>query len=209
MSKKTLKPKKLTTRKVKNQLEVEKINPEEITSFVEKILQTDPIPVVVEAVVDPVVDPKKRRKKKPSDKPHYVNGKDFEDAIREYYRTDIVTDYLGEAIKKIASGLSYAPNFINYSYKDEMVGDAVVKMYQALKYKKFKLDHGFKPFSYFTTIAFHAFISRIKKEKKHHQLIEEYRDRQYEIMINADEDMRSHKVYVKPGHSDEVSYYDE
>ena len=43
MSKKTLKPKKSTTRKVKNQLEVEDINPEEITSFVEKILQSDPI----------------------------------------------------------------------------------------------------------------------------------------------------------------------
>lgn len=205
MSKKTLKPKKLPTPKAKKQLNIEEVNPEEITSFVEKILQADPVPQIEEASPDP----KKKRKKKPSDKPHYVNGRDFEDAIREYYKTDKVTDYLGECIKKIASGLSYAPNFINYSYKDEMVGDAVVKMYQALKYKKFKLDHGFKPFSYFTTIAFHAFISRIKKEKKHHQLIEEYRDRQYEIMINADEDMRSHKVYVKPGHSDEINYYDE
>jgi hypothetical protein len=203
MSKKTLKPKKLTTPKAKKKLDVDEVNPEEITSFVEKILQSDPV------VENATPDPKKKRKKKPSDKPHYVNGRDFEDAIREFYKTDKVTDYLGECIKKIASGLSYAPNFINYSYKDEMVGDAVVKMYQALKYKKFKLDHGFKPFSYFTTIAFHAFISRIKKEKKHHQLIEEYRDRQYEIMINADEDMRSHKVYVKPGHSDEINYYDE
>jgi hypothetical protein len=206
MSKKTLKPKKLTIPKVKKQIDIEEVNPEEITSFVEKILQTDPLPV---GSIEQPTDLKKRRKKKPSDKPHYVNGNDFENAIREYYRTDKITDYLGESIKKIANGLSYAPNFINYSYKDEMVGDAVVKMYQALKYKKFKLDHGFKPFSYFTTIAFHAFISRIKKEKKHHQLIEEYRDRQYEIMINADEDMRSHKVYVRPGHSDEINYYDE
>lgn len=200
MNKKTLTPKKSLTPKNKEKDLIPEVDPEEISSFVEKILQKDPI----------VEEPTKiRKRKKPSDKPHYVNGKEFEDAIREFYRTDIVTNYLGEAIKKIANGLSFAPNFINYSYKDEMVGDAVVKMYQALKYKKFKLDHGFKPFSYFTTIAFHAFISRIKKEKKHHQLIEEYRDRQYEIMINADEDMRSHKVYVKPGHSDEVSYYDE
>jgi len=200
MNKKTLIPKKLPTRKNKETDSLPEVDPEAISSFVEEILQKEPI------VSEPV---KIRKRKKPSDKPHYVNGKEFEDAIREFYKTDIVTNYLGEAIKKIASGLSFAPNFINYSYKDEMVGDAVVKMYQALKYKKFKLDHGFKPFSYFTTIAFHAFISRIKKEKKHHQLIEEYRDRQYEMMINADEDMRSHKVYVKPGHSDGVSYYDE
>ena len=159
MTKKTLLRKPSNTQKNKKaKLEIEVVVDPEITNFVEKILQTEPV-VVVDG-------PIKRRKKKPSDKPHYVNGKDFEDAIRKYYETDKITDYLGEAIKKIASGLSFAPNFINYSYKDEMVGDAVVKMYQALKYKKFKLDHGFKPFSYFTTIAFHAFISRIKKERK-------------------------------------------
>jgi hypothetical protein len=203
MTKKTLQRKPSNTRKSKKttlNVEVE-IDPD-ITNFVEKILQTD--------VIEPVADvAPKRRKKKPSDKPHYVNGKDFEDAIRKYYETDQITNYLGESIKKIACGLSFAPNFINYSYKDEMVGDAVVKMYQALKYKKFKLDQGFKPFSYFTTIAFHAFISRIKKEKKHHQLIEEYRDRQYELMINADEDMRSHKVYVRPGSLDGSNYHDD
>jgi hypothetical protein len=199
MIKKPLAPKKSDIKKLKN---IEEVIPEDISTLVETIIQTTD--------VVPVIEGKKiKRKKKPSDKPHYVNGKAFEDAIREYYSTDKITEYLGEAIKKIASGLSFAPNFINYSYKDEMVGDAVVKMYQALKYKKFKLDHGFKPFSYFTTIAFHAFISRIKKEKKHHQLIEEYRDRQYELMLNSDEDMRSHKVYVKPGHSDGISYYDE
>lgn len=206
MSKKTLQPKKSLTKKSKrskNSDELEIVDPEKITSFVEQILQDETQLEKVETA------PTIKRRKKPSEKPHYVNGKDFEDAIRQYYETDKITDYLGESIKKIASGLSFAPNFINYSYKDEMVGDAVVKMYQALKYKKFKLDQGFKPFSYFTTIAFHAFISRIKKEKKHHQLIEEYRDRQYELMINADEGMRSHKVYVKPGHSDGVSYNDD
>jgi hypothetical protein len=200
MNKKTLKPKKLHTKKSKE----ESIDPK-IISLVEEILQP-----VESAEATPGKKPiRVRKNKKPSEKPHYVNGNEFEDAIRKYYETDKITDYLGESIKKIAVGLSYAGNFINYSYKDDMVGDAVVKMYQALKYKKFKLDQGFKPFSYFTTIAFHAFISRIKKEKKHHQLIEEYKDRQYTLMINADEDMRSHKVYVKPGHSDGSSYNDD
>lgn len=128
------------------------------------------------------------RKLKPSEKPHYVNSKQFEEEIRQYYNTEDMTSYLAEAIRRIAYGLSFAPNFINYSYRDEMIGDAVVKMYQALKYKKFKLDHGFSPFSYFTTIAFHAFISRIKKEKKHHQLIADYRERNYDSLLNRDED---------------------
>jgi hypothetical protein len=207
MSKKTLQPKKSPTKRSKKEPSIDLVIDPAITEIVEKILQ-NPDPVI-ETVVESTSTAIPRRKKKPSEKPHYVNGKEFEDAIREFYRTDIITNYLAESLKKIASGLSFAGNFINYSYKDEMIGDAIVKMYQALKYKKFKLDHGFKPFSYFTTIAFHAFISRIKKEKKHHQLIEEYRDRQYGIMINADEDMRSHKVYVKPGHSDGASYHDD
>jgi len=117
------------------------------------------------------------KKLKASEKPHYVNSREFEDAIRKYYKNGEMTEYLADSIRRIAYGLSFAPNFINYSYRDEMIGDAVVKMYQALKYKKFHLDKGFSPFSYFTTIAFHAFISRIKKEKKYHQLIVDYRER--------------------------------
>lgn len=140
------------------------------------------------AVLSGQASAKTGKKLKPSEKPHYVNSKQFEEEIRQYYKTENMTEYLAEAIRRISHGLSYAPNFINYSYRDEMIGDAVVKMYQALKYKKFKLDHGFSPFSYFTTIAFHAFISRIKKEKKHHQLIVDYRERNYDSLLNRDED---------------------
>jgi len=139
------------------------------------------------------------KKLKPSEKPHYVNSKQFEEEIRLYYKTDKMTEYLADAIRRIAYGLSFAPNFINYSYRDEMIGDAVVKMYQALKYKKFKLNQGFSPFSYFTTIAFHAFISRIKKEKKHHQLIADFRERNYDSLINKDEDGTGVRVYTPDG----------
>jgi hypothetical protein len=139
----------------------------------------------------------KKRKLKPSEKPHYVNSKQFEEEIKLFYKTDNMTEYLADAIKRITYGLSFAPNFINYSYRDEMMGDALVKMYQALKYKKFKVDQGFSPFSYFTTIAFHAFISRIKKEKKHHQLITDFRERNYDSLINRDEDETGIRICTK------------
>ena len=150
---------------------------------------------VVAALTGEQSGPVPGKKLKPSEKPHYVNSKQFEEEIRQYYKTDKMTEYLADSIRRIAYGLSFAPNFINYSYRDEMIGDAVVKMYQALKYKKFKLDHGFSPFSYFTTIAFHAFISRIKKEKKHHQLITDYRERNYDSLLNKDEDDTGVRVY--------------
>lgn len=122
------------------------------------------------------------KKSKKDKKAHYVNGKEFTQDIRDYYSSgsDDVGDKLGESIFKIAKGLSYAPNFINYSYKDDMVGDAIVKMFSALRSKKFNLETGNNPFSYFTTIAFHAFINRIKKEKKQRQVINDYQEMVYE-----------------------------
>lgn len=158
--------------------------------------------------VEPPAPVTEKRKLKPSEKPHYVNSKQFEEEIRKYYKTENMTNYLADSIRRIAHGLSFAPNFINYSYRDEMIGDACVKMYQALKYKKFKLDKGFSPFSYFTTIAFHAFISRIKKEKKHHQLIADYRERNYDRLLNKDEGDTGVRVYSDPGNMDN-SFYNE
>jgi len=138
------------------------------------------------------------KKVKPKDKVHYVNSKDFEEEIRKYYKSGNITEKLGESLTKIAHGLSYAPNFINYSYKDDMIGDAIVKMFSALRNKKFKLNTGFSPFSYFTTIAFHAFINRIKKENKHHAVLNEYRDKVYtDLMLNPDENGSAH-IYVEP-----------
>lgn len=146
------------------------------------------------------------KKIKPRDKEHYVNGKELEEEIRQYYSTGVITVKLGESINKIASGLSYATNFINYSYKEDMVGDAIVKMFSALKNKSFKLDSGFSPFSYFTTIAFHAFINRIKKEKKHHEALNDYRDKVYtELMIDNNEVNGTH-VYVDPTYANDDDY---
>ena len=125
---------------------------------------------------------------------HYVDQSELKTAIEKYYATDDCTDYLCECINKIAQGLSFSPSFINYSYKDDMVGDAVVKMFSALKRKKFDIKSETNPFSYFTTIAFHAFINRIKKEKKHHEAVAAYRDSKYEELLTTGEV----NIYVKP-----------
>jgi DNA-directed RNA polymerase specialized sigma24 family protein len=149
----------------------------------------------------------KKKRKKAEDKPHYVNAKEFEDALTKYYDDDKISNYLGESIQRIANGLSYAPNFINYSFKEDMVGDAILKMYQAILHKKFKLNQGFSPFGYFTTIAYHAFICRIKKEKKHHEVVEEYKERNFDLMMNDSDEFNSSKVYTRPASIDKVDNY--
>lgn len=136
------------------------------------------------AAAKPKAKPKAKKAKEK--KPHYVNSKEFTQDIIDYYNsgTDEIGEKLGESIYKIATGLSYAPNFINYSYKDDMIGDAIVKMFSALQLKKFDITSGNNPFSYFTTIAFHAFINRIKKEKKQRQVISDYQEMVYEELAS-------------------------
>lgn len=140
----------------------------------------------------------KPKKIKPKDKIHYVNGKEFEAEIKGYYETGKLTYKLGESINKIAKGLSFAANFINYSYKEEMIGDAIVKMFSALKNKKFRLNSGFSPFSYFTTIAFHAFINRIKKEKKHFEALTEYKEKVYNELMTSKDENGNVNIYIEP-----------
>ena len=78
-----------------------------------------------------------------------------------------------------------------------MVGDAVVKMFSALKNKKFRVGTGFSPFSYFTTIAFHAFINRIKKEKKYQDCVNQFKEKTYfDLMIDDN-------IYVEPASHDD------
>jgi len=154
-----------------------------------------------------LVEPKKPRGK---EKVHYVNSKEFEEEIQKFYNTEFISIKLGDSINKIAHGLSFAPNFINYSYKDDMIGDAIVKMVSALKNKKFRLNSGFSPFSYFTTIAFHAFINRIKKEKKHHETVTNYRDKVYTDLMTSNEDdtgYNPYNIYVDPSSSDDSDNY--
>ena len=117
----------------------------------------------------------KPKTKKPNKKTYYVNPKQFLQMLADYYESDDLIDDLATSVYKIAVGLSYSPNFINYSYK----GDAVVKMVAAVKNKKFNLESTSNPFSYFTTIAYHAFINRIKKEKKYRETINDYQEQIY------------------------------
>ena len=68
-----------------------------------------------------------------------------------------------------------------------MIGDAVVNMIAAVKNKKFNLESTSNPFSYFTTIAYHAFINRIKKEKKYRETINDYQEQVYGELAQEEE----------------------
>ena len=121
-----------------------------------------------------VEEPKKKAK---ADKAkYYIIPKQFDDEIIKYYENGVISNELAQMIEKISNKLSFAPNFINYSYKDDMIGDAIIKMFKALIGKKYNHDKGSNPFSYFTRIAFNAFLCRIKKENHAQEILQKYRD---------------------------------
>ena len=146
-----------------------------------------------------------KRGPKPKKTEYYIDPAVFKQQLVDYYHHNTCEDVIAESVSKIAYGLSYSSNFINYTYRDEMIGDAIVKMFTAVKNKKFDITSEYNPFSYFTTIAFHAFINRIKKEKKHAEAINEYRSRFYaeELMNSSDAN-----IYVKPDsmEADDITY---
>ena len=119
-------------------------------------------------------------KVKPKDKPHYVNNREFSYAVVDYVtaantakvngeKNPVVPDYIAMCFMKICEGLSHKPNFVRYTYRDEMVMDGVENCLKAIyNYNIDTATRTGKPnaFSYFTQIAYFAFIRRIVKEKK-------------------------------------------
>lgn len=138
-------------------------------------------------VLDVLPEKPKKQKRGKKNVEHYVNAQELNQKIVDYYKEgkpDDISVSLATDISKIANRLAFAPNFINYSYREEMVGDAIVKMFSALRNKKFKIDNGYNPFSYFTKIAFNAFCNRIKKEKRNHAAIQAYQEEVYGSLVD-------------------------
>jgi hypothetical protein len=141
-------------------------------------------------VLDEILEPKKKRSKVKKEE-FYVEPKKFDEEISKYYDSGILTDELAEMVSKIAHKLSYASNFINYTYREDMVGDALISMFKALMSKKYDRIKGTNPFSYFTRIAFNAFRNRIKKEKHINETHLKYQEEL--IMISENQNIFKNK----------------
>jgi hypothetical protein len=118
-----------------------------------------------------VIGPMTKRKRSV----HYVNNKEFLAALIAYRESvqlaeqrgdpkPRITNYLGECFLKIATHLSFKPNFVNYIFKDDMISDGIENCVQYIH--NFDPEKSQNPFAYFTQIIHYAFLRRIQKEKK-------------------------------------------
>jgi len=108
-------------------------------------------------------------------KNHYVNNNDLLKTIEDYRKAcrkakregtpkPKIPDYIGKCLMLIAENLSHKPNFISYSFRDEMIADAIENC--VMYFDNFDPKKSKNPFAYFTQIIYFAFIRRIHKEKK-------------------------------------------
>ena len=106
---------------------------------------------------------------------HYVNNKEFLNALENYFAEieraklegkpkPVIPRYIGECFLKIANHLSYKPNFVNYMFKDDMICDGIENCVRYIH--NFSPDKSKNPFAYFTQIIYYAFLRRISQEKK-------------------------------------------
>ena len=154
-------------------------------------------------------------------KQHYVNNDEFLAALIDYRKqvraaalkenpdiTDAelkgwkspnrprVGNYIGSCFLKIATHLSYRPNFINHMYKDDMICDGIENCIQYVD--NFDPTKGTKPFAYFTQIVYYAFLRRIAKEKRQMDIKDKILEKSgYDEIFSVDGDSSSDYNQIK------------
>jgi len=143
--------------------------------------------------------------------PHYVNNKDFLAAMVEFKKQvaeaeehqlprPVVPMYVADCIMKIATHLSYKPNFVNYSFRDEMICDGIENCLQYID--NFNPEKSNNPFAYFTQIVYYAFLRRIQKEKKY--LYTKYKASENANIFDETSDVQEHDSGIH--FNDDIKY---
>ena len=152
---------------------------------------------------------------------HYVNNAELLEHLKQYKaqlaqarvegrEEPRIPEYFGECILKIATRLSHKANFINYSYRDDMILDGIENCMQCVD--SFNPEVSSNPFSYFTQVIYYAFLRRIAKEKKQSyikgKLIQEMPFESFELQ-GHDEDqdfMNTYNAFIQANQNFDDSF---
>lgn len=110
---------------------------------------------------------------------NYVSPKQLKLELIEYKKTHVISDKLGQMILDIATRYASKPNFNGYTYKEDFVADAILRVIEQLD--KIDLDHPkSNPFAYLTKICHWKFVAKINYEKRYTNTKERYQAEKYE-----------------------------
>ena len=128
---------------------------------------------------------------------HYVNNKEFLEALIVFKAKCAtakeageprprISNYIGECFLKIATHLSYKPNFVNFMFREDMICDGIENCVQYIE--NFNPEKSKNPFAYFTQIIYYAFLRRIQKEKRQLEIKNKILDKSgYEVAFHTDD----------------------
>ena len=147
---------------------------------------------------------------------HYVNNRELLEALIVYRakvanakENDLpkprITNYLGECFLKIATHLSYKPNFVNYMFREDMISDGIENCVQYIN--NFDPEKSRNPFAYFTQIIHYAFLRRIQKEKKQMEIKNKILEKTgYDQVFKVDDNVLSNSKSDYNSIKDNVQY---
>ena len=147
---------------------------------------------------------------------HYVNNKEllhalivYKNKVKEAEENEKpqprITNYLGECFLKIATHLSYKPNFVNYMFREDMISDGIENCVQYIN--NFDPNKSTNPFAYFTQIIHYAFLRRIQKEKKQMDIKNKILEKTgYDQVFNVDDNVLSNSKSDYNSIKDNVQY---
>lgn len=140
---------------------------------------------------------------------HYINNEEFLKSLLLYKKNvrkakrdkvdkPVIPNYIGECFMKIAERLATKPNFANYSFRDEMIGDAIENC--LMYFENFDPKKSKNPFAYFTQIVFYAFLRRIAKENKNqyvkYKIFENQVLHSGELTVSEENSLKPLEVYA-------------
>lgn len=124
-----------------------------------------------------VLSPQKRKRirtKKGS--ANYIDSSQMMQELVDYNNTGVISEDLGRMFLKLARRYTSKPNFVGYSYRDEMISESVYRMISQIA--KFDVTHPSRnPFAYFTQICYHQVLTMINKEKRQKEIKDNIRSK--------------------------------
>lgn len=112
-------------------------------------------------------------KKRPTN--HYIDNKEFLQELKDFKEKKLrfqkegkpeprIPEFLGKKFWLIATKLAESRSFRNYTYKEDMISDAIENI--LTYYHNFDTEKYDNPLAYFTQIVYFAFCRRIAREHK-------------------------------------------
>lgn len=100
---------------------------------------------------------------------NYINNENLLAEVKIYVETGVQTEELGRMLLLLAKRYSDRGSFAGYSWKDDMICEAVLTCLRYMHNFDVTIDNP-NPFAYFSRIIHNSFLNYISKQKKHSQI---------------------------------------